>query len=86
MEMFRGLVDMQEILGEGEFGRCVSGHYHDQPVAVKTTKASMDVDAFKGFLREVKIMAYLGKHGNIVEFLGAVVDQLRDSELRVLIS
>ena len=73
-------------MGEGEFGVCVKGEYQGRPVAVKTSKDIADVTVFKNFLREVKIMAYIGNHENIVEFVGAHVGAIRQStKLRPII-
>ena len=55
----------------------MEGEYQGKLVAVKMTKNTTDVAAFKDFLREVKIMAYIGSHENIVEFLGAPVTTIR---------
>lgn len=41
------------------------------PVAVKELKANAQYIYLKALLAEIKIMIYVGKHENIVEFLGA---------------
>ena len=72
-------------MGEGEFGCCVRGEYRGDMVAVKSTKDTVEVAAFKDFLREVKIMAYIGSHDNIVEFIGAQVSSIDQSKIMRLI-
>ena len=52
------------------------GCYNEQPVAVKAIKGAVNVEEFKAVLAEVKIMAYLGDHENIVKFVGAEVSQI----------
>ena len=47
-------------------------------VAVKIPKPSADLDYFRAFLREIKIMGYVGDHRNVVKLYGAVVDDLRN--------
>ena len=68
--------DERSVLGEGQYGRCIRGKIRGQDVAVKMNKSS-DVSVFKDFLSELKIMAYVGVHENVVEFLGAVVDDIQ---------
>jgi len=48
-------------------------------VAVKTVKPNMEVMHFKTLLSEVKIMAYIGKHANIVGLVGACTQNIRKS-------
>ena len=68
------------ILGEGEYGMVYRGFLHGDAVAVKTTKPNPDVAYFKALLGEIKIMAYIGKHENVVEFKGAVTEKIRESK------
>ena len=70
---------MSKKLGERAFGYCVKGEYKGNTVAVKAAKDTADVATFKDFLREVKIMAYIGTHENIVEFVGAQVSHISQS-------
>ena len=70
---------MTEVLGEGEYGRCHRGELEGEQVAVKVLKSNVDVEYFKNFLREVKLLAYIGNHDNIVQFHGAAVDRITES-------
>ena len=45
------------------------------------TRRTRDLNALTEFLAELKLMACVGKHKNIVEFIGAVVDDIRTSTL-----
>lgn len=73
------------ILGMGAYGLVVKGMLRNPngaitDVAVKTTKPeSTDVTYFKSLLYEVKMMAYLGPHVNIVNLIGAVTTEIRQS-------
>ncbi|CAG7719753.1 unnamed protein product, partial [Allacma fusca] len=66
------------ILGEGQFGIVRKGLLIicNRQVAVKSCNHKVDVDYFRAFLTEVKIMASIGEHENIVRFFGAVVDSI----------
>jgi len=46
-------------------------------VAVKTLKTKTNVAALKGILSELKIMACVGKHSNIVNLVGACTKRMR---------
>lgn len=54
----------------------VSGSDEPTTVAVKTVKATADENHFKALITELKIMANLGKHMNIVNLLGACTRDL----------
>ena len=45
-------------------------------VAVKMLKNSRDKEYFMNFLKEIKVMAYVGQHENVVKFYGAMVDRI----------
>lgn len=49
-------------------------------VAVKTVKDNMEIVYFKTLLSEVKIMAHIGKHPNIVTLVGACTRNIRKSK------
>ena len=51
----------------------------DIPVAVKTIKPNEDVSNFKILLSELKIMAFIGSHENIVCLVGACSRSIRNS-------
>jgi hypothetical protein len=49
-------------------------------VAVKTVDPDQtDVICFKALLIELKVLAHLGSHINLVSFLGACTTQIRES-------
>ena len=48
------------------------------PVAIKTLKNSADKEYFKSFLKEIKVMAYVGEHENVVKFYGAMVERISE--------
>ncbi|ODM94799.1 Receptor-like tyrosine-protein kinase kin-16, partial [Orchesella cincta] len=51
--------------------------HNEMPVAVKTCTKNIDVSNFKAVLSEVKIMAYLGHHENLVTLIGACTAGIR---------
>ena len=69
---------MDKILGTGEFGVVYSGKLGESDVAVKTTKTTADVDFFKAFLKEIKVMTFIGKHSNVVQTLGTSTNKIRE--------
>ena len=76
-------LDKKSVLGSGQFGVVMKGNMmgeglHDlRPVAVKSTKSNIDIENFKALLAEIKIMAYLEKHENVVTFLGATTMDIK---------
>ena len=66
------------VLGSGEFGIVHPGFFNGDAVAVKTFKRSIEIDDFKEILIELKIMAYLGDHSNVIKFVGADVSKMED--------
>jgi len=46
-------------------------------IAIKVPKQDLEVEAFKNVLREVKIMAHVGSHENVVGFIGACTQNIR---------
>jgi len=76
-------VDHGSILGQGMYGMVLKGRLkaHDgteRPVAVKTIKPNEEASHFKVLLCEVKIMAYIGQHENIVSLVGAFTRNIRN--------
>jgi serine/threonine protein kinase len=71
-------------LGSGQFGLVVKGWLKredgEELVAVKTVKATVEVESFKALLAEIKIMAYLDKHEHIVYLIGATTTKIRESK------
>ena len=76
-------LDKKSVLGSGQFGVVMKGNMmgeglHDlRPVAVKSTNSNIDIENFKALLAEIKIMAYLEKHENVVTFLGACTADIK---------
>ncbi|CAG7819572.1 unnamed protein product [Allacma fusca] len=68
----------ETVLGEGQFGIVQRGTLNGQSVAVKSSKSTADIEYFKAFLKEIKLMAYIGEHDNVVQFCGAVVDKIQE--------
>lgn len=50
-------------------------------VAVKAVKRNVGVLYFKALLSELKIMAHIGKHNNIVSLIGACTHNIRKRRL-----
>lgn len=64
-------VSLGRELGEGAFGRVMTGYYRDQKVAIKILKDDVE-DYYRDDLRrEVNLMKQIGKHPNIVSMIGA---------------
>ncbi|CAG7826513.1 unnamed protein product, partial [Allacma fusca] len=66
------------VLGEGEFGVVHKGQFNGEIVAIKSSKSVADIEYFKAFLKEIKVMAFVSEHKNIIKFFGAVVDKIRE--------
>lgn len=70
-------LDETAVLGHGHFGLVLKGIVKDSQgkvrtdVAVKTLKTKADVGSLKALLTELKILASVGKHTNIVNLVGA---------------
>ena len=67
-------------MGSGAFGVVTRGSVEidtvKNTVAVKTMKPGEDIVDFKASLLELKIMAYIGRHPNIVNLLAACTDYI----------
>lgn len=73
-------------LGSGAFGVVVKAeafglNNSDKPttVAVKMVKQNSDLLMIKNLASELKILAHLGKHINIVNLVGACTDNIKNS-------
>ncbi|CAG7815389.1 unnamed protein product [Allacma fusca] len=77
--------DKTSILGKGAFGLVVRGKYLGDPVAVKTTLPNAEVSYFKALLSELKVMAYIGSHPNVVHFIGAVTNRIKERIVYVIV-
>lgn len=77
------MADTENILGKGAFGTVLKGRVEgvSSVVAVKTVNSDCEVSRFKGFLSELKIMIYIGKHPNIVSLIGASTEKIQESKL-----
>lgn len=70
------------ILGHGHFGLVLKGVVKDAQdkvridVAVKTLKTKVDVGSLKALLSELKILASIGKHTNVVNLVGACTKKM----------
>ncbi|XP_035702908.1 uncharacterized protein LOC118434171 isoform X2 [Folsomia candida] len=81
------LIDRENKLGEGEFGLVVKGKVEGIPevVAVKTIKPRCEVNQFKGFMSELKIMIYIGKHPFVVGLIGAHTDKIKEKIMYIVV-
>lgn len=74
--------DETVILGHGHFGLVLKGVVKDAQdkvridVAVKTLKTKVDVGSLKALLSELKILASIGKHTNVVNLVGACTKKM----------
>jgi len=68
-------------LGSGTFGVVVKGRMKTEEVAVKTTRMCVDKVYLKALLQELKVLAYLGSHENIVNMCGAHTTKLRQGNV-----
>lgn len=76
-------IDKESVLGSGQFGivykgliirRCSSSNGSSlEPIqiAAKMLKPNSDREYVKEFLKELKLLIFVGKHINIVELIGA---------------
>ncbi len=96
-EIHDDMLELDKInpLGSGNYGKVYKGYLTRKgedllsspkiPVAVKTVDpATTDVICFKALLTELKVMAYLGSHKNVVELLGASTSGIRDRNLLIV--
>jgi serine/threonine protein kinase len=77
------------ILGSGAFGVVYKGTVLKEndayEVAVKMLKQNMTVQYFKALMDELKIMAYIGKHPNVVRLVGSCSKNIKKLELYVAV-
>jgi len=76
----------EEPLGKGAFGVVHKALKNPgrKAVAVKTVKEKVTNDTFKAALSELKILAYIGYHPHIVEFIGAITKDIKQCKLITL--
>ncbi|CAG7827191.1 unnamed protein product [Allacma fusca] len=77
-----------KVIGSGHFGIVMRGSLRDDvggiiEVAVKTSKAGSDATFFKSLLGELKILAYIGHHENVVSLIGAVTANIQSQQVLI---
>ena len=77
-EIHRDQLQINEQLGEGEFGLVCKGSWRGQPCAIKKLKGGITKDSvqYQRLLMELTILAGVGVHPNIVGFFGACINDL----------
>lgn len=76
-------IDESNLLGSGAFGRVLTAtvlHANQQIyTAVKTIRCTSTeiVSPFRSLLNEIKVLAYVGSHPNIVQLIGAYTAEIR---------
>lgn len=58
-------------IGQGAFGKVVTGYYKDQRVAIKLVRDCAPISYKEDLLAEIALMKRLGSHPNIVSMVGA---------------
>ncbi|KAL3874585.1 hypothetical protein ACJMK2_037573, partial [Sinanodonta woodiana] len=58
-------------LGQGAFGKVVTGYYGEKRVAIKLVRDSAPISYKEDLLAEINLMKRLGSHPNIVGMIGA---------------
>ncbi|ODN04986.1 Vascular endothelial growth factor receptor 3 [Orchesella cincta] len=81
------LIDTENCLGKGAFGTVLKGRVEgiSDVVAVKTVNNDCEVNRFKGFLSELKIMIYIGRHPHIVSLIGASTEKIKEKTLYIIV-
>jgi len=80
-----GLIDETRELGKGAFGIVMKGRVtlttgEEKEVAVKTVKKNVGIMYFKALLSEIKIMAHIGQHPNVIGLIGCCTENIRKRE------
>ncbi|KAJ8308507.1 hypothetical protein KUTeg_013381 [Tegillarca granosa] len=58
-------------IGQGAFGKVVTGYYEDRRVAIKLVRDSAPLSYKEDLLAEINLMKRIGSHPNIVSMIGA---------------
>ncbi|KAK0046893.1 neurite outgrowth regulated kinase isoform X1, partial [Biomphalaria pfeifferi] len=59
------------LLGQGAFGKVVTGYYDDQKVAIKLVREGAPISYKEDLVAEIHLMKRIGNHPNIVCLIGA---------------
>ncbi|ESO93545.1 hypothetical protein LOTGIDRAFT_119146 [Lottia gigantea] len=58
-------------IGQGAFGKVVTGYYNDKKVAIKLVKEGAPLSYKEDLVAEISLMKRIGHHPNIVSMIGA---------------
>ena len=85
----RGSFNLGIQLGHGAFGEVYKGELKagksSSSVAIKTVKDILDTNTLSSFLDEMKIMSNLKHHPNLVNFVGACIEEIHEHELYIIL-
>ncbi|GFO04096.1 fibroblast growth factor receptor [Plakobranchus ocellatus] len=70
-EIDPALLKFSTLLGQGAFGKVVTGYYQDQKVAIKLVREGAPVSYKEDLVAEINLMKRIGSHPNIVCLIGA---------------
>ncbi|KAK3772749.1 hypothetical protein RRG08_013442 [Elysia crispata] len=70
-EIDPALLKFSTQLGQGAFGKVVTGYYQDQRVAIKLVREGAPVSYKEDLVAEINLMKRIGNHPNIVGLIGA---------------
>ncbi|XP_041351052.1 uncharacterized protein LOC121370023 [Gigantopelta aegis] len=65
------LIKFSTPLGQGAFGKVVTGYYSDSKVAIKLIKEGAPMSYKEDLVAEINLMKRIGSHPNIVSMIGA---------------
>lgn len=76
-------------ISRGNFGIVYNGYVilpeKTLPAAIKVQLGGMTAQQFKMYLRELKILAYVGDHPNIIQFYGACTANIRKCQVHMVL-
>ncbi|KAK3093046.1 hypothetical protein FSP39_010475 [Pinctada imbricata] len=70
-ELDTRLLKFSSPIGQGAFGKVVTGYYSNKKVAIKLVRDSAPLSYKEDLLAEINLMKRLGSHPNIVSLMGA---------------